>query len=96
MTSVELTEYTLSAWMARFYNNHKHTDLLPPNLWRLFDIHLRGAIHMAQATATREQLTSAAVTLHYPLNYYFNLFVQAKEGKRRIEAQSLTLTTPAN
>jgi integrase/recombinase XerD len=34
---------------------------------------------MTQSTATRERLTSAAVTLHHQLDYYFNVFLRAKE-----------------
>ncbi|MDQ0195650.1 hypothetical protein [Paenibacillus wynnii] len=34
---------------------------------------------MTQSTATRERLTSTAVTLHHPLDYYFNVFLRAKE-----------------
>jgi len=34
---------------------------------------------MPTATATRERLTSAAITLHHPLDYYFALFLRAKE-----------------
>jgi len=34
---------------------------------------------MSTATATRERLTSAAITLHHPLDYYFALFLRAKE-----------------
>lgn len=32
---------------------------------------------MTQSTATRERLTSTAVTLHHPLDYYFNVFLRA-------------------
>jgi integrase/recombinase XerD len=34
---------------------------------------------MTLSTATRERLTSAAVTLHHPLDHYFNVFLRAKE-----------------
>ncbi len=34
---------------------------------------------MSTATATRERLTSAAITLHHPLDYYFALFLRAKK-----------------
>jgi len=34
---------------------------------------------MPTATATRERLTSAAITLHHPLDYYFALFLRSKE-----------------
>lgn len=40
---------------------------------------LGGAIHLTLSTATRKRLTSAAVTLHHPLDYYFNVFLRAKE-----------------
>jgi integrase/recombinase XerD len=43
-----------------------------------FALILRGAIHMTNS-ATRERLTSAAVTLHHPLDHYFKLFLRAKE-----------------
>lgn len=36
---------------------------------------------MATATATRERLTSAAITLHHPLDYYFALFLRAKKNE---------------
>lgn len=34
---------------------------------------------MPATTAARERLTSAALTLHHPLDYYFALFLRAKE-----------------
>ncbi|MFD0712972.1 hypothetical protein [Paenibacillus sp. GCM10027626] len=34
---------------------------------------------MSTATATRERLTSAAITLRHPLDYYFGLFLFAKK-----------------
>jgi hypothetical protein len=34
---------------------------------------------MPMTTATRERLTTAAVTLHHPLDYYFGIFLRAKE-----------------
>ncbi|MFB9278861.1 tyrosine-type recombinase/integrase [Cohnella cellulosilytica] len=36
---------------------------------------------MPTATATRELLTSAAITLHHPLDYYFVLFLRAKKNE---------------
>lgn len=36
---------------------------------------------MSMATATRERLTSAAITLHHPLDYYFALFLRAKKNE---------------
>lgn len=41
---------------------------------------------MPTATATRERLTSAAITLHHPLDYYFALFLRAKktEGLKKV------------
>jgi len=36
---------------------------------------------MPMVTATRERLTSAAITLHHPLDYYFALFLRAKESE---------------
>lgn len=50
-----------------------------PYLWRFFALILRGATYMTQSTATRERLTSAAVSLHHQLDYYFNVFFRAKE-----------------
>ncbi|CAH1226055.1 Tyrosine recombinase XerC [Paenibacillus plantiphilus] len=34
---------------------------------------------MPMATGTRKRLTSAAITLHHPLDYYFALFLRAKK-----------------
>lgn len=34
---------------------------------------------MTTSIATRERLTSAAITLHHPLDHYFNVFFRAKE-----------------
>jgi integrase/recombinase XerD len=34
---------------------------------------------MPMTTATRERLASVTVTLHHPLDYYFNVFLRAKE-----------------
>lgn len=34
---------------------------------------------MPTAIATRERLTSAAINLHHPLDYYFALFLRAKK-----------------
>lgn len=34
---------------------------------------------MTQSTATRERLSSTAMTLHHPLDYYFNVFLRAKQ-----------------
>ncbi|MBO9604989.1 MAG: hypothetical protein J7639_03520 [Paenibacillaceae bacterium] len=36
---------------------------------------------MTTATATRKRLTSAAITLHHPLDYYFALFLRAKKNE---------------
>lgn len=36
---------------------------------------------MATVTATRERLTSAAITMHHPLDYYFALFLRAKKNE---------------
>lgn len=34
---------------------------------------------MSTVTETRERLTSAAITLYHPFDYYFALFLRAKE-----------------
>lgn len=34
---------------------------------------------MSKATATRDRLTSAVITLHHPIDYYFGIFLRAKE-----------------
>lgn len=34
---------------------------------------------MTQHSAVRKRLTSAAITLHHPLDYYFALFLRAKK-----------------
>src|SRR5690606_31447636 len=62
-----------------FYNFHKHTDHRRCSFGGFFSSILRGVIHMPMATATRKRLTSAAITLHHPLDYYFALFLRAKE-----------------
>jgi hypothetical protein len=39
---------------------------------------------MTMATATRGRLTSATITLHHPLDYYFSLFLRQED--RGLEA----------
>lgn len=54
---------------------------LPPTFGGFFASILRGAVHMPTAIATRERLTSTAITLHHPLDHYFELFLRAKTAE---------------
>ncbi|MGQ3480219.1 hypothetical protein [Paenibacillus sp. TY11] len=68
----------MSAWISQFYNRYKYTNYCRQSYGGFFALILRGGFICRWQQATRERLTSSVTTLHYPLDYYFGLFLRDK------------------